>query len=54
VTNAEHHGERTTTAAGAAAVPQVGAPRPRGFWQRWKEWERAHGTVEAPVSNRVA
>jgi hypothetical protein len=52
-TNASLH--KTTYAAprAVASVPPIGAPR-AGFWQRWKEWERDHGTVPAPVRNRAA
>ena len=49
--------ERTDKAAPAprmASVPAVGAPRPGNFWQRWKEWERANGTVPAPIRDRAA
>ena len=35
------------------AVPAVGAARSGNFWQRWKEWERANGTVP-PIRNQAA
>ena len=37
-----------------AAVPPVGAARSGNFWQRWKEWERANGTVPGHARNRAA
>ncbi len=52
-TKASQHKHRAAAPPRAlTAVPPVGGPRPGSFWQRWKEWERDHGTV--PARNRAA
>lgn len=54
MTNAEQLKENGAAASRAAAVPPVAAARPGNFWQRWKEWERSHGTVATPPHERAA
>jgi hypothetical protein len=54
VTNAEQLKKQDAAASRAAAVPPVGAARPGNFWQRWKEWERTHGTVPTAAHERAA
>ena len=52
--NSSNQHEQGGAARRPAPVPAIGAPRPGSFWQRWKEWEREHGTVPAPVHERAA
>jgi hypothetical protein len=54
VTDIDCKQEQSNAAPRLAAVPAVGAPRHGNFWQRWKEWERANGTVPTPARDRAA
>ncbi len=53
-TKESQHNHIATAPRALTAVPPVRGPRPGSFWQRWKEWERDHGTMPSPARNRAA